>query len=481
MKHKILFIRPPTIMKGTSFIATQFPLNIAGMAAGLLNRGYDVRIWDFEVEPFDESVFERRIKDLSPLIVAISCYTPTIISANKVAALVKKHLKDVVVITGGPHISALPEASLNEFKYFDIGVIGEGDDTIIELADRISQGAGVENIEGIVYRKGGVPQFTVKRGPIKDLDRLPFPARGLLNIPLYRGQSHRGFSRSFLKITEIITSRGCPNRCIFCASDVAIGSGVRFRSAVSVKGEITECVEKFGFNHFAVMDDTFTLKEERLYEICDEFARRKITWNCYGRVWPLSKKMLEMLAGAGCTGITFGVESGSPRILELIKKNITVSQVEDAFMWAKEAGIKLVEADVIIGSHPSETKDDIRLTRRLLARINPDIVMPSIVVPYPGTELYRMMKEKGLISKSSNWDSFILYGREPSWRTENFSSGELMSLQRKMLLNFYFRPSYVFRMLRKMRSPEEVIYWIRGGLSFLTSCIKGVFKIKQGE
>jgi radical SAM superfamily enzyme YgiQ (UPF0313 family) len=469
-------IRPPTITKGTSFIGTQFPLNIAYVAAPLAERGYDVRIWDFDVEPFDEKSFKAALEEFSPFLIGISSYTPTIINAHRIAAVIKGRFKDIPIVTGGPHVSALPLETFEEFKSFDIGVIGEGEDTMAELADRLSRADEIGDLRGVIYRKDGRLSVTERRPPIKDLDRLPFPARGLLKVPLYKGQSHRGFSRSFLKITEIMTSRGCPNRCIFCASDVVMGSGVRFASADSVKREISECVERFGFNHFAVMDDTFTLKEERVHEICDEFARRSLTWNCYGRVWPLSKKMLISMAKSGCAGITFGVESGSPRILKLIKKNITPQQVEEAFRWAKEAGIRLVEADVIIGSHPSETKEDVEMTKRLLRRISPDIVMASVIVPYPGTELYGLMKERGLIFKDKSWDSFILFGKAPSWKTFNFSPLELVSLQKKMMLGFYFRPIYIFRTLRKMKSPREVAYWLRGGVDFLFDCLKGLFR-----
>jgi radical SAM superfamily enzyme YgiQ (UPF0313 family) len=251
-----------------------------------------------------------------------------------------------------------------------------------------------------------------------------------------------------------------------------MGRALRFRGAASVKREIAECVEVYGFGHFTVSDDTFTLKEERLYEICDEFARKKVTWNCNARVWPMSRKMLRAMAASGCTGITFGVESGSPRILELIKKNVTVPQIEDAFRWAKEAGVKLVEADVIIGSHPSETKSDIEMTKRLLSRIAPDIVMISIIVPYPGTEIYSIMANSGLLKIDGRWDSFILFGKEPAWHTHEFGSKDLVRLQKKMLLEFYFRPAYVLKTLFKIRNLREMSYWVRGGASFLSTCFK---------
>jgi len=476
MKNKVLLIRPPTVMKGTSFIATQFPMNLAGMAAVLLVKGYDVSIWDFDVEHFSEEDFKTRIQQLSPFIVGISCYTPTVINSHKIATRIKKYLPKAVIVAGGPHISALPEESMREFHDFDIGVIGEGEETLKELADRFFAGRRFEDVAGIVYRRDTGYHITPKRQPIKELDDLPVPARQLLKMDLYKGQSHRGFSRSFLKITEIMTSRGCPNRCLFCASDVVMDKGVRFRSALSVKREIDECVRRYNFNHFTISDDTFTLKEDRLYDICDEFAKHKVTWNCNARVWPLSREMLSIMARSGCVGITFGVESGSPRILELIKKNITLEQVENAFRWSKEAGIKLVEADVIIGSHPSETKEDIQMTKKLLARISPDIVMASVIVPYPGTGIYDIMKEKDLLRKDSDWDSFILFGKEPSWRTDNFGPKELVALQRKMMLGFYMRPFYIMKTLGKMKSMNEAAYWLRGGRDFLMDCFKSYFK-----
>lgn len=450
---------------------------MAGIASSLLEKGHEAAIWDFDAEPFTERLFTNRLKEYAPALVGVSCYTPTIVNGHKIAALVKEGMPGVLTVVGGPHVSALPRQTLEEFKDFDIGVIGEGEEVMVELADKVSRGEPIEDVKGIIHRHDGQLCATAARDPVQDLDKLPYPARGLLNIPLYKGQSHRGFSRSFLKITEIMTSRGCPNRCIFCASDVIAGRAVRFRSAESVKDEIAECVKKYGFNHFTISDDTFALRENRLYDICGEFSARKVTWNCNARVQPLSRKTLSVMAESGCAGVTFGVESGSPRILKLIEKNITLDEIEDAFRWSKEAGIKLVEADVIIGSHPSETMDDIDMTKRLLAKISPDVISVSIIVPYPGTAVYEMMRKGGLISQDKRWDSFVLFGREPSWRTENFDPRELVRLQKDLLASFYFRPSYILNTMRKMKSLGEFLYWIRGGTEFLLNFITRPFEI----
>ena len=239
-----------------------------------------------------------------------------------------------------------------------------------------------------------------------------------------------------------------------------------------MNAEISECVERYSSEHFTISDDTFTLKEDRLYQICEEFAKRKVSWNCNARVWPISKKMVSIMARSGCVGISFGVESGSPRILDLIKKNITVEQVETAFRLSKEAGIKLVEANIIIGAHPSETKEDLGLTQKLLNRISPDVAMISIAVPYPGTELYDIMKKENLIFDSKDWASFVLFGKEPSWRTENFGPKELVRLQNKMISRFYFRPIYMAKMIQKIRNFKELAYWLRGGMNFLLTRVK---------
>src|SRR3989338_9229746 len=156
MRNRILLIRPPTVMKGAAFIATQFPMNLASMAAVLLAKGYNVNIWDYDVEDYDEDSFGKRLKAFSPFIVGISCYTPTIINGHMIAAVVKKYLPESKIVVGGPHVSALPAETLNEFSSFDIGVVGEGEETMVELADKLSGLRPLDGTPGIIYRDGNI-------------------------------------------------------------------------------------------------------------------------------------------------------------------------------------------------------------------------------------------------------------------------------------------------------------------------------------
>lgn len=467
-KRKVLLIRPQALTGKYAFTNKQFPMNLAALATFLIQAGVETKIYDFDVERFNEEVFKASLQADQPDIVGISCCTPSIINGHKIASLVKRCSPHILTVVGGHHASALPERTLLEFPDFDVVVIGEGEQTLLDICRGSDLSPnGLKEIAGLTFRSKGRIFRTAKRELILDLDSLPFPERELLPIHLYRGQSHRGFSRDFLRITELMTSRGCPGKCIFCASEVVMGKSLRFRSAENVKAEINHCVERFGFNHFTISDDTFTLNIPRLEKICEHFKELRVTWNCNACVWPISKDILDMMERSGCKGIAFGVESGSPRILELIGKKISVQHIKDAFHWARQSGIKLIEANLIIGSHPSETYEDVNLSIKLINEISPDMIMVSVIVPYPGTEVYALMREKGLLDIPEKWDEYLFYGGRPSWRTENFSSEELVSIQRDILNKFYLRPGYIFRRILTIKNFKELKYWLSAGSAFL--------------
>jgi len=470
---KVLLIRPQTLTGKYAFIGSQFPLNLASLASFLLINDVEVQIWDFDVEVFNERAFIKQLNVYAPAVVGISCCTPNIINGHYIANLAKQSNPDILTVVGGPHVSAIPERTLLEFSSFDIAVIGEGEQTLVDVCRNFdSTLESLKSIPGLAFRNKGKIFKTAQRLLISDLDTLPFPSRESLPLQLYRGQSHRGFSRDYLKITELMTSRGCPGKCLFCASEVTMGESIRFRSAENIADELSQCAKQFGFNHFIILDDTFTLNLPRLEEICKTFKDLGVSWSCNSRVWPISKKILTLMVKSGCLGITFGVESGSPRILKLVNKNITIQQVKDAFRWSHEVGIKNIEADFIIGSHPSETHEDVRSSIELINEIRPDILMVSIIAPYPGTGVYELMKEKGLIDLPEEWDRYLLYGRKPSWHTENFSPDEMLRMQKSILKKFYFNPKYILKRLKAIKSFKEFKYWFSAGLDFLPRTVK---------
>jgi len=454
----IALIRPQKGAGNYAFTASQFPLNILYLASNLERHGVKVSVWDFEVDRFSEHALIKRVEEQKPSIVGISCFTPTILNGAMVAKIIKKRFPNILTVIGGVHFSALPERTLREFPQFDVGVVGEGEDTLLNLYQAfIKEGpSALTEVDGVTGRDGN-GQIIVKprQKPYLSLDEIPFPARELIDFKKYTGMSHRGFFRSKYRITEIMTSRGCPNRCIFCASDVVSGKYVRFRSAQNIIEELEMCIKNYQFNHFAFVDDTFTIRRSRLEPILDALARFGVTWNCNARVNTVDGFLLERMAKSGCLGISFGAESGSQKILDLIEKKITVEQIKRAIRLAKRARIPKVEATFMVGSHPSESYEDVALTEKLIKETNPDHISMSYLVPYPGTKVNSLMKEYNLLPDKENWGDFVIFGSVPRWRTQNFSAQELLSIQKRVLRKFYLSPNFILKRIKEMSTWEE--------------------------
>lgn len=471
---KVVLVRPPRFTKRPYFLSLQAPLNIAYLAA-YLRRYYEVEIWDYEVDNYSESSFIQRLKRTRPSLIGFSCFTPSIINGHRMATAVKRASREIITVVGGVHVSSLPEQALLEFTNYDIAVIGEGEETLLELCQCIEKGKSVQGIKGLAYRMDGQIKIEKPRPLFDDLDSLPYPARDLLKMELYQGVVHKGFSRDYLRIVEVFTSRGCPYCCTFCASQATMGTRVRFRSIDNVFGEIEQCIREYNSNHVTLLDDTFTLRPQNVQTICRYLKQKGLTWNCTGtRVDAVSKELLEMMVQSGCRGIAFGVESGSPRILKAINKRTDIQQVKNAFKWAHQSGIKYVEADFIVGADPDETWEELALSQKLIREIRPDILSVSHIVPYPGTAVNKLMKERGYLSSADDWNAFTLFEeRKPPWRTRYFTSKDLISIPRKLLRQYYFTPQWMYQQLRKIENIKEFGYWIRSGFSFLSRSIPG--------
>lgn len=471
---KVVLISPPVSLKAEhEFASVQFPVNLGWIASYLIKYGYDVELWDYTVEKFSEQGFKDRLAAAKPKIVGFSCMTHNILTGAKLAEFTKEVDEDIITAVGGSHITAIPKRTLSEFPSFDIGVFGEGELTFKELCDKIKANAVIDGTRGIIHKKNGEIIMEDKRGLIENLDSVPFPSRHLVNYDLYkRSHTSRGFSRKSMNIIEIMTSRGCPNQCTFCAGHLAYGFNVRFRSAENILGEVKEAIKEHGVTHVSIEDDSFTLKKELVHELCQGFKELGLTWNCNTRVNYIDQDMLKEMADSGCQKIQFGVESGSERVLKLVKKGITPDQVRNAVKMARESGIPLIECAFIIGIHPSETWKDIKMTEKLIWELNPDFIMVSVLCPFPGTEIYAEMKERGFL-KEEDWSKFILFGERPSYNTEYFTGAQLERIQKSILRRFYLRPKYIWSRISSIKNLGELHYWFGVGIDFMKSVVLG--------
>lgn len=464
----ILLFRPPDPLQESALLCHTRPMNLAYLAAMLRKAGFAVAIIDYETTRFTKEHLHRTLSCNKPLIAGITSTTPTVLSAATLAAAIKKYAPDVTTVIGGSHASALPEQTLRDFPVFDYLVHGEGEQTLLDLCIRLRDGGKDRNIAGLAFQENGIVTVTEPRQLIADLDSIPFPARDLIDYAPQTGHSSRGFSNK-LHSTELFTSRGCPVGCSFCAIQATFGKSIRFRDPAFIEDEVGQMVREHHFNHVVIADDTFTLQPDRAVEISEILERSSsiTTWNCDTRVNSVSLELLKIMNRCGCEKVAFGVESGSQRVLDLIGKNITVEQIRNAVNWAKQAGIKHIEGNFIIGCDPAETVQDLNETYEMISTLPWTFVSVAVIVPYPGTPVREQMQSAGFIDNKSTWEDYVIFGKRPRWRTEHFSSDALLQHQRSLTRSFYLRPSYILSRMASIRSRSELYYWVSTGTSYL--------------
>ena len=437
MKAHVTLVNPPYPVEAPQAIF--IPLGISYLAAALEEKGYQVDVIDCQVSKPTREDLEAEFKRRQPDVVGVTSATLTYLPAVEIVKTAKQALPNCLTMMGGPHVTVLDEQTLSENPEVDIVVRGEGEQTMLELAKLVSNRdlKTLGEVAGITFRKNGQIFHTPDRPFIKDIDALPHPAHKHFEVSMYRI-----LGKMYL---PIITSRGCPYQCAFCLASRMCGRGFRARSPSKVVDELEWLRDTFGANAFAFYDDTFTFDVKRALAICDEMQNRKVglPWDCRTRVDRVTKDVLAKLRNANCQLIHFGVESGSQKMLDAMKKGTTVEQNERAIKWAKEVGISV--AISLVAGYPGETPEMLKQTINFIRRTEPDYVYMCEAVPYPGTELYDLVKELGW-EMSSDWSQY-------HEQTQVFKS-PLLPLQtieetKKAFYDHFFSPSYYLRKSRK--------------------------------
>lgn len=465
---KILLVRPPSIMGREHAHALQHPIGLCWLAAAVRRDGFEPSIVDYEVISYRDEEFAKRIKDLSLAVIGFTAMTPSVDFVAGMARIAKTASEKSVIVLGGAHASILPIETINRYPQFDVVVMGEGEVVFPEICRAVRDGAlGGGEIPSAIIRAGEklVGDPALRAAPL-DLDLLPIPARDLLEPGRYSGAPTPGLPQKVFRATQLFTARGCPGKCIFCCSEHVFGRGVRHRSVPHIMEEVRDCVEKYGFRHFTIDNDTFTWDRRHVMDFCAEISKLPVTWDCDTRVDRVDKEMIGAMAASGCVKVAFGVETGSPRVLEWIKKGITLEQVRAAFRRTREAGM-LSCAFFMVGNHPDEEESDIEASINLIRKIEPDLISVAIATPYPGTALHEIMRAQGLIGDLKWSDYGQSFQGAPITRTRTITPRRLKALQSRMLRKFYLRPSYIMRRLSRIKSPREAAYWFGAGINFI--------------
>jgi len=454
---KVYFINPPAtipisregrcMIRKSAWAFTLPPISLAYCAAILREEGFEVKIIDCIAEGINQLVLKEKIKQYNPDIIILNTATSSIVNDIKIADDIKEINPLVKVGVIGIHPSSLPDETFSLSKGLDYIIRGEPEFTIRDLALALDNNQPLSKVEGISYRIGEKIFHNSSRELIKDLDSLPFPAWDLININNYKLPFT---NEPFLLI---VPSRGCPHQCIFCNARIYYGDVIRLRSVKKVISKIEWVKNNFGVKNFHFWTESFTLNRDFALEISKEILKRniQINWTCNSRVDNVDLELLEFMKKAGCWMISFGIESGDQCILDNAKKGITLEQSIDAVKLAKKAGLE-VSIQCIIGL-PGETKKTALKTIAFAKSLNADYAQFYCAVPFPGSDLYHLAKEKNWLS-TKDWSKFDQ--SQSVLNIDTLKAVAIMRLRRNAYFNYYLSPKQFFRTLKKIITSSDL-------------------------
>jgi len=415
---KILLIFPPVTIYGSdpTFPGANPPFGLAYIAAYLVKNGYEVKILDALALGIDQIVrgegkmhvglteeqIENYISEYQPQIVGISSmFTAYAMDAHAVARLAKKINPEILVVFGGAHACINPEMVLKD-KYVNMIVMGEGEVTFLEIVKSLEMGDGLTDIMGTVVKVDGKIIRNKPRPFIENLDTLPFPARHLLPTDIYFKKNESPYIMR-RPMAQMVTSRGCPQNCIFCSIHAVWHHHWKGRSAKNVVDEIELLMKEYGIREISFLDDSMATSKDRMHQICDEIIFRKldIKWTTPNGIthWSLDEELLDKMKRSGCYRLTFGIESGNPGTRKFIRKYHSLEQATKIIKYANKIGMWTI-CTFIIG-FPYEDIQSINDTIKYAVDSDTDYALFYLVLPFPGTDLYDIYKKEGLLDLDS--------------------------------------------------------------------------------
>lgn len=458
-KPDILMVAPgyvPDSLIERLATSTMPPLGLLQVAAMFEAAGHPVHALDFSVMPMDGRL-QRAIQKYDPAFIGFSCSAPCLPGVQQMVREIRDAGCDAVILCGGPDATARPEVYLRR-GMADVVVLGEGE---FSAPDVVARWPDIGAIPGLAFLRGGALVRTAPPARVLDLDALPRPARHLLPMDLYRlAPGYRQNPRS----ASVFFHRGCPQRCTFC-DKVIFGQKLTFRSAASILDELESLSRTYGVSEFRFHDDRFLVHPRRAEELLDLMIERDlgITWFCAERCDRLPPPLLEKMKRAGCYRIEAGVEAGSQRVLDLVRKGVTKEDAREGFRRAQDAGIGVL-SNFILG-FPTETRQEMEETIDFAIDLDPDYAAFFMFQPYPGTEI---AAEFGL-----PWDDdHRRFSRlpHPSYALPNDEMERVIDLAYR---RFYLHPTRCWRLLRQVDHPQDLLTMSMAAISMLRGGFAG--------
>lgn len=436
-----------------------FPFFLAYACSLLKKNGFDARIKDCIAEEIDEDGYYSFLEEFQPDLIVSETSTPSIYNDVALTQKVKDKLGCITVLCG-QHATALPEEVLSN-RFVDYVLIGEYEEVLLNLVQRLEAGEDISGLKGLAFSRNGTPVINARAELIRDLDSLPYPERE--SLPIYK------YNDPFCKHApnlQMMASRGCPYNCIFCLEpNVWYGkSNYRMRSPKAIVDEMEYLVRRYSAREIYFDDSSFSVNQEHVIKICDEILNRglKVPWSCMADA-KLQEKTLARMKEAGCIAIKFGVESADPNILRNINKHIDLEDVRRVVRLCQKIGIES-HATYVLGL-PGETKETMRSTIDFAFSLDTDTAQFSAALPYPGTEFYRMAKQKNWLTTSDYsrfdgcLDSIVNY---PGLGNKEIIDA-LHYCRKRLIVKTILNPVKTFRYL--------VMIWHYGGIRGLSRTV----------
>ena len=442
--RKITLITPPyeRIAKGYEFVKH---ITNKAPTLGLLHLAAEVRKHDYEPAIIESDIFDMTVEDVvaqvvadRPAYVGITLFTVGVWCGAEIARKIKFALPETVIIVGGPHISSMAPETMERFREFDVAVIGEGEEILVNLLDTLERDGDLKDVAGLVFMDKGDILDKVHKTPghslDKNMDRLPMPAWDLLkDFPTAYRPAIYDYPGG--PVASIAASRGCPFHCKFCDTST-FGAAVRAYSAQRVFEILQHLQSTYGIRHIMFVDDLFTASRKRTTELCNLIidSGMKMTWSCASRVDVVKPDLLHLMKKAGCWEISFGLESGSDELLKKMDKSAAVAASREALEWTAKAGIR--SKGLFMLGYPGETEETIATTKAFVKSVPLTIMNLTKFTPYPGSPIYRDMYNTNI--RDDHWEK--MNGMNFLWAPEGMTIEQLNKHYKNVLTSFYSQP-----------------------------------------
>ncbi len=414
------------------------PYSLLQLGALLREKGHQVSLIDANGEDLDFPTVEARMRS-HPFDSMVFRFTPTTFDHDvQVARLAKEAQPDATTVGISWTLRTLPREVLSEAPPMDVYLRHEYEAVGPVLVRALEEGEPLSDVPGIAFREDGHVNVTRDATPFPDYDDLPLPAYDLLpSLNPYFISARAG-----QPFTIMYTSKGCPYACTFCT---VARTKWKDRSADSVLSELRYLRDHYRIRTVSFFDETFTMSKKRVRAICEGIRQEglDIRWYCNTRVHLVDPDLLRDMHSAGCSGISFGVESGSQKILDGASKQATVAQAEAAIRAAKEAKIKTYCAFIL--GLPGETRETAMDTIRFALRTLPNGAQFNVLAPYPGTQLHEELQEQGLLPVM-DWRK--MYQDQAALGTKDLTPQELNELRKLAYSSLYFSPRWWLQNVR---------------------------------